>query len=212
MLRILGAVLAISAATAAVAQVHYYEDGRPWRQRARGGPDQVVPGWYYNLGVTGLRVELVADAPEHLVVRHVFAGSPAEGKVEVGDHIVGAGGKRFVEPHRNGYGMKVFGPDGPILDFARALDESLGSEGDQRGRLAVSLLRAGDRLEVDLQLPAEHGTYAETFPADCDKTDALLGALLGWLLDQQRDDGSFGSPPDNLFAPLAMLSSGDAKY
>lgn len=31
------------------------------------------PGRYYNLGRTGLRVELVADAPMHLVARHFFA-------------------------------------------------------------------------------------------------------------------------------------------
>ena len=65
------------------------------RQRAGDGPDAEVPGWYYNLGRTGLRVELVAEAPTHLVVRHVFADSAATGRVEVGDHIVGVAGQRF---------------------------------------------------------------------------------------------------------------------
>ena len=39
--------------------------------------------------------------------------------------IVGAGGRRFSTEHQNGYGEKVFGPDGPILEFARALEISV---------------------------------------------------------------------------------------
>ncbi len=206
---VLAVLLSLAAATA---QVHYYQDGRPWSQRARSGPDAGVPGWYYNLGVTGIRVELVEDAPTHLVVRHVFEGSPAAQKVRVGDHIVGAGGWGFFEAHRNGYGMKVFGPFGPIYDFAQALEKALGSKGKKKGRLALSLERAGKKLEVHLKLPAKHGAYAAAFPDKCKKTEALLEDLLDWLRDQQQDNGAFGSPPDNLFAPLAMLSSGKQKY
>ena len=197
--------------TFAAAQVHYYDDGRPWRQRASSGPDQVVDGWYYNLGVTGIRVELVADAPTHMVVRHVFDGSPADGKVRVGDHIVVAGGWGFFEEHRNGYGMKVFGPYGPIYDFAQALQKALAGKEKDKGRLSLTLERDGDKREVRLKLPAEHGDYAATYPHDCKKSAALLDDMLDWLLEQQQDNGAFGSPPDNLFAPLAMLSSGKPK-
>ncbi|MCK5942855.1 MAG: hypothetical protein KAI24_12840 [Planctomycetes bacterium] len=201
---------ALLAPSFAAAQVHYHPDGRPWKQRAGSGPDRVVDGWYYNLGVTGIRVELVENAPTHLVVRHVFDGSPATGKVRVGDHIVGANGARFTEPHRNGYGMKVFGPHGPILAFAEALDAALG--GADRRRLDLTIERGSAELEVKLKLSRQHGTYAESFPFDCAKTARLRDDLLDWLLEQQRDDGSFGSPPVNLFAPLAMLSSGQPKY
>ena len=74
-------VLCCGAPAAAVAQVHYHEDGNPWKQRARSGPDAEVDGWYYNLGISGLRVELMAEEPTHLLVRHVLKGSPAERKV-----------------------------------------------------------------------------------------------------------------------------------
>lgn len=30
-----------------------YQDGNPSRQRANEGPDAQVPGWYYNLVITG---------------------------------------------------------------------------------------------------------------------------------------------------------------
>ncbi len=199
-------------AAAAPAQVHYFPDGRPWRQRAASGPDQVVPGWFYNLGITGIRVELVESAPTHLVVRHVLEGSPADGRVEVGDHLIGAGGQRFRTPHQNGYGMQVFGPDGPIRDFATALERSLATAGGALGHLALLIERGGEERTVELRLAAELGDYGPNYPFECAKSARLLTDLLDWLLTQQREDGSFGSAPDNLFAPLAMLSSGESKY
>jgi hypothetical protein len=42
-------------ASAALAQVHYHDNNSPWGQRA----DAEVPGWFYNLGITGLRAQLV---------------------------------------------------------------------------------------------------------------------------------------------------------
>lgn len=35
-----------------IAQVHY-DAGSPWNQRAESGPEAEVPGWFYNLGITG---------------------------------------------------------------------------------------------------------------------------------------------------------------
>jgi hypothetical protein len=58
-----GLIIALLLASAAAAQVHYFPDGRPWKQRASGGPDAEAPGWYYNLGVTGIRVELYSNKP-----------------------------------------------------------------------------------------------------------------------------------------------------
>ncbi|MFT7535777.1 MAG: hypothetical protein ACI85K_001730 [Hyphomicrobiaceae bacterium] len=211
MLRHTLAMLVLSiAAVPVLAQVHYHSDGRPWSQKARSGPDSEVPGWYYNLGVSGLRVELVETAKTHLVVRHVFPDSPAAKRVKVGDHIVGAFGKSFQEPHRNGYGMQVFGPYGPILDFANALEKALTSNG--KGRLPLMLERGSRELQVELKLGKKHGSYSKTFPAKCKKTEQVLTSLLEYLEEQQRDDGSWGSPPHNLFAPLALLASGDSNY
>ena len=208
--RLVPALAALSLALPAFAQVHYFPDGRPWNQRASAGPDAEVDGWYYNLGVTGLRVQLVADAPRHLLVKHVFEGTPAHRKVQVGDVITGAGGAPFETEHRNGYGMDVFGPDGPILETARALEACVGEEGE--GRLALSLLRDGEPLEVELRLGGDLGAFADTFPADCRETARVLDGLLDYLVEHQRDDGSWGSPPRDMFAPLALLASGERRY
>jgi hypothetical protein len=186
-------------------QVHYDESGHPWRQRAAEGPDSQVPGWFYNLGRTGLRVELVADAPTHLVVRHVFEGSSAAGRVEVGDHIVGAGGRSFETPHRNGYGMELFGPEGPVLDFASALERAERSDGKRK--LLLELERDGKRRETSLPLDTAYGSFAPTYPADCKVSAEILGRLLDYLAAEQHDDGGFGDAVVDTFAPLALLAS-----
>ena len=81
---VLGAVLLpVFSTHSVIAQVHYHKDGRPWRQKARNGPDAEVEGWFYNLGITGLRVQLVENQPEFLLVRHVLKQTPASGKVRI---------------------------------------------------------------------------------------------------------------------------------
>ena len=157
---------------ALVSQVHYFDNGRPWNQKAGSGPDSEVNGWFYNLGITGIRAELIAKEPKFLLVRHVFDGSPAAGKVRVGDLVVGTNGRAFETPHRNGYGMKVFGPDGPLFDFAMALEESQGNA--RNGRLDVDLRREGKVLKVTLDVGTQHGTYGSTYPADCPKSTRTL--------------------------------------
>ena len=188
-----------------LAQVHYHPDGQPWKQRAERGPDAEVGGWYYNLGLTGLRVELVEDRPKALLVRHVFEGSPAHRKVQVGDLLTGAGGEAFREAHQNGYGMDVFGARGPIGELALALEASQTAEG--RGRLVLALERDGKEREVTLRVGRDFGAYAAGFPADCPKSARLREELLELLVDAQRPDGSWGSPVEDTFAPLALLSS-----
>lgn len=192
------------------AQVHYHNNDSPWGHRAGSGPDAEVPGWYYNLGITGLRAQLVADQPKALLIKYVFPKSPAEGHVKIGDFIVGAGGQLFKTEHRNGYGEKVFGADGPISELAQVLEACQG--GDANGKLALTLQRGGETTEVVLDVGQKYGTYAATFPATCAKSDMVLAELLEYLIQHQAKDGSFGNPVHNTFAPLALLASGDAKY
>lgn len=64
-----------------------------------------MPGWYYNLGLTGIRAELVADEPKALLVKYVLPKTPARKGIEIDDLIIGGDGKKFRKPHLNGYGM-----------------------------------------------------------------------------------------------------------
>ncbi len=210
---VLHALILVALGSSALGQVHYHPNGQPWRQKARQGPDAEVPGWFYNLGISGVRVELDPEAPTDLLVRHVFSGTPADGKVRVGDRIQGAGGRDFEEPHQNGYGMDVFGPKGPILDFALALEacQAKAFKG-KRGTLALKLQRGSEQLEMKLKIGTRYGSYSDTYPLGCAKSDKILEELYGFLLAQQGEDGSWGNPVHNTFAPLALLSSGNKKH
>ncbi|HEY1068462.1 MAG TPA: DUF6288 domain-containing protein [Pirellulales bacterium] len=192
------------------AQVHYHDDQRPWGQRASSGPDAPAPGWFYNLGLTGLRAQLVPDRPKALLVKYVFTNSPADGFVQVGDLVVGAEGEAFKENHRNGYGEKVFGAEGPIEELAAALEACQGQDRD--GKLQLTLERGGQAVEVALDVGRKYGTYSATFPENCPKSDMILAELLQYLVEHQRSDGSFGNPVHNTFAPLALLASDDPHH
>ncbi|MHC5211034.1 MAG: DUF6288 domain-containing protein [Planctomycetota bacterium] len=202
---VLLAMLALAAP--ATAQVHYFSDGWPWTAQTSSGPDAIVPGWFYNLGITGIRIELVEDAPKEMVVRYVFAGSPAHGIVRFGDHIVGAGGQDFVEPHQNGYGVNVFGAQGPVGEFAVALEAAQSSAGT--GVLEIRLIRNGTALEKLLDVGQDYGAFSPTYPEDCPKSDMILSELLDYLVLHQGANGSWGNPVNDLYASLALLAAGD---
>ena len=202
--------LLLGSAAPLAGQVHYQPNGAPWNHRVDAGPDAEVPGWYYNLGITGLRVELLEEAPTQLLVRYVFADTPAAGKVRVGDRISGAGGAAFTIPHRNGYGMQIFGGHGPVADFAAALESAQTKDG--RGRLSLTLLRDGRTVETELRVGRDYGAFAETFPGDCAKSERIVEELCEFLIAQQRGDGSWGSTTQDTFAPLALMATGKRKY
>ena len=195
--------------SALFAQVDYNGD-TPWGHRAEAGPDASVPGWFYNLGLTGLRAELIPDQPKALFIKYVFPRSPADGIVKIGDLIIGAGGQAFKEPHRNGYGEKVFGADGPILELALVLEACQSKE--EMGKLPLTLRRGDKTVEVMLNVGQKYGAYSETYPALCPKSDAILAELLEYLVAHQESNGSFGDPVNDTFAPLALLASGNSKY
>jgi hypothetical protein len=192
------------------AQVHYDGLDHPWGQRAGSGPDAEVDGWYFNLGLSGIRAQLLEDAPTLLLVKHVFQGSPADGKVRVGDLLTGAGGQPFQTPHKNGYGMDRFGPTGPLLDFAIALEAC--QESANKGRLDLTIERDRKSVEVTLKINRKYGSYGINYPGDCTKSDAVLKELLEYLVANQDAEGSFGIAPHNTFAALALIASGTPKH
>lgn len=191
------------------AQVVYGGDF-PWAQRADSGPDAEVPGWFYNLGLTGIRAELVKERPKALRVKYVFPSTPAWGLVKINDWVIGVNGKRFQNSHRNGYGMDVFGADGPVAELADALEAC--QRKSASGKLPLLLQRGKKTLTVNLKIDKKYGSYTATYPAACPKSAKILNELLDFIVSQQQEDGSFGDPVHNTFAALALLGSGHKRY
>jgi Family of unknown function (DUF6288) len=195
--------------TPLVAQVNY-KGGYPWEGRTSTGPDAEVPGWYYNLGLTGIRAELVPDDPKVLVVRYVFPKTPASELVKIGDRILGAGGKSFRKDHINGMAMEAFGAEGPVGEMAEELENCQGLSGS--GELPLTVRRGDETLDVILNIGKKYGEYSTTYPAKCQKSEKIRKELLAYILKQQTEDGSFGNPIHNTFGVLAMLASGEKRF
>ena len=184
--------------------------GGAWERTTRVGPDARVPGWYINLGITGARAMITDEQTRQLLVMFVFKDTPAFGKLEEGDKIVGANGRPFVTPHKFGYGVDKFGYEGPMMDFGNALEEGQGKGG---GKLTLDVLRGGQKLNVEIRVPTRYGSYSKTYPFDCGKTDLILREIYAYLIEKQREDGTWnGRPHINAFAALALLGSGDEQY
>lgn len=187
-----------------------YDGANPWSRTANSGPDAAVPGWWYNLGITGIRVELDPNALRELDVKYVFPGSPAAGVVQVGDRLTGAAGQVFQQDHQDGYGPAVFGAQGPISEFAVALAAAQTQAGG--GNLQITLSRAGQSQSVTVPVGTTYGDFSATYPANCPKCDLILDELLDYLVATQEPNGSWGSEPNNTFAPLALMSSNDPQH
>lgn len=187
-----------------------YDGNWPWSQTAPSGPDAQAGGWYYNLGITGLRVKLNASLPKQLRVKYVFPGSPADGLVEVGDWLTGAGGILFQEEHQDGYGPDVFGAQGPIGEFSVALEAAQTASGG--GLLDVSLIRNAVAHDVVVPVGTTYGSFGPNYPFDCPKSAQIRLELLDYLVATQKPNGSWGSPPQDTFAPLALFTSSDPAH
>ncbi len=189
-------------------QVGYNVDtGHPWTETTNVGPDAVVPGWFYNLGITGLRVQLDPDAPRTLVVKYVFPGSPAAGLLQADDVITGIEGQAFTEDHQNGYGPEVFGARGPIGEFGVTLDAIQSAD----GLLDVSFNRGGSPQNVTLNVGTAYGSFSSTYPDNCPKSDLILAELLTYLRNSQLESGTWerqGGHENSIFAGLAFLADG----
>jgi hypothetical protein len=195
--------------TPLVAQVNY-KDQYPWSDRASAGPDAEVPGWYYNLGLTGIRAELVPDDPKVLVVRYVFPGTPASEFVKVDDRILGAGGRLFRKKHLNGLSRESFGAEGPVGEMAEALENCQGQSGS--GQLPLTVRRGQEKLNVTLNIGKKYGNYSKNYPALCPKSEKIRKELLEYILTQQTEDGSFGDAIHNTFSVLALLASRESRF
>ena len=167
----------------------------------KGGtiPSNAPHDW--NLGPTGIRGwmfcdKLVTKDARQIAVTAVDQGSPANGLIQVGDVLLGVGGKRFSYD--------------PRTEFGRAITAA--ETEAQNGELYVSRWRDGKVEEVKLVLPVR-GSYSSTAPYQCSKSQRILADGVKRLAEimKQPDYASMDAIPRSLNA-LALLASGDAQH
>ena len=157
----------------------------------QGGQPDDKHDW--NLGPTGARGWIWGHSLEttnarQILITKVDAGSPADGVLEVGDVILGVGGKPFNEDAR-----KCFG---------RAITEA---EKEGGGILRLIRWRGGQQENVQLGLRVM-GSYSETSPWDCPKAEKIVEAGCRHIATNLKGgiDGKINA--------LALLASGREEY
>jgi len=137
-------------------------------------------GW---LGPVGVRT---GPFGPNMGVREVKAGSPADGKLFVGDVIYSANGEML--------------GDAAWLVMGAAITESETAE--TGGKLVLGVRRDGKNLDVEIALEVM-GTYSSTAPFDCPKTEKIIAQLEEWTVVQGAGAGFLNN--DALF----MLGTGN---
>jgi len=138
----------------------------------------------HHLGPTGM---FGVTSPTNIKITKVVAGSPADGKISVGDVISGAGGTAFKDQTRK--------------QLADAIDQAETEEA--KGILPLTML---DGTKVNLQLKVL-GRYSDTAPFDCKKTDAIITQTADSMVKQWH----FGEH-DIEIGLLGLMATGEPKY
>jgi hypothetical protein len=160
----------------------------------RGGTKDDTHDW--NLGPTGIRGWVygrdghTADARQILVTA-VAKGSPADGILNSGDVILGAGGGKFSGDAR--------------IRFANAVTAA--EQEKNGGRLRITRWREGKTEEVVIKI-AVMGSYSATAPFDCPKSKKIFELGCEAIVKAGLEQASI---PNHLNA-LALLASGNKKY
>ena len=163
-------------------------------------PEDAKHDW--NLGATGLRGwmycdKMVTSDARQIAITKVAKGSPAYGILEVGDVILGVGGKAFSYD--------------PRTEMGKALTAAESEAGS--GELTLSRWRAGSSQEVVVKIPVL-GTYSPTAPYDCPKSKRILEQGCRELAKRMEDPSytrRLDPIPRSLNA-LALLASGQESY
>lgn len=163
-------------------------------------PEDAKHDW--NLGATGLRGwmycdKMVTSDARQIAITKVAKGSPAYGILEVGDVILGVGGKPFSYD--------------PRTEMGKALTAAESEAGS--GELTLSRWRAGSSEEVVVKIPVL-GTYSPTAPYDCPKSKRIFEQGCRELAKRMEDPSytrRLDPIPRSLNA-LALLASGQESY
>lgn len=139
-------------------------------------------GW---LGPVGI---MVGPFGPNMGLREIKAGSPAEGKLFVGDVIYSANGRML--------------GDRAELVMSSAITES--ETEDRNGKLVLGVRRGAENLDVELKLDVM-GTYSSTSPYDCPKTEKIVDKLEDYLV---KGGGSDFLATDTLF----LLAAGSPEH
>jgi len=154
----------------------------------------------WTLGATGARgwiysEKLSTASARQIAITKVAKGSPADGILNVGDVILGVGGKAFSHD--------------PRTEFGKAL--TLAETEAAGGKLSLTRWRAGKTGEIVLKLPVL-GSYSATAPFDCPKSKRIFEQGCAALAKRVASPSYKENPISRSLNALALLASGKPEY
>ena len=166
----------------------------------KGGVISAEASHDWTLGATGARGWIYAEGfstsqARQIAITKVANGSPADGRLKVGDVILGVGGKPFSYD--------------PRTEFGKAL--TLAETEAAGGKLSLTRWRGGKTEEVVVKLPVL-GSYSATAPFDCPKSKRILEQGCAALAKRVASPDYKNNPISRSLNALALLASGDPKY
>ena len=161
-------------------------------------PEDAKHDW--NLGATGARGwmhsdKMVTTEARQIAITKVAEGSPADGVLQVGDVILGIGGKPFSHDAR--------------FAFGKALTAAESTAGE--GKLQLIRWRDGKEEQVTVNLPVL-GDYSATTPFGCPKSKLILERGCEALAKKIEAPNYRENPITRSLNAIALLASGEEKY
>ena len=152
----------------------------------------------WNLGPTGLRGWMYSHKLETSEARQIYItkvdkGSPADGKLEIGDVILGVQGKNFSYD--------------PRVEFGKAVTAVEAGN----GQLKLMVWRKGKTFSVDLKLKV-YGSYSSTAPFDCSKSKEIFEKGCAALAERIKSGKYRKNGITDSFNAIALLASGNKEY
>lgn len=148
----------------------------------------------FQVGVTGIMARPEKDAVVPVTVAEVTAGTPAAGKLEVGDVLLAVNGVKLEEPD-------------PRVILGDAITAAEASD----GRLVFEVQRQGKTSEVMVSIPVV-GAYSATWPIDCPKTDKIVADAAKRSMELIDPMTSKGLDRTTAMHALFLLSTGDENH
>ena len=162
-----------------------------------------IHGWkHWAMGPTGAYIwvwaekkTICSDGAKQIYVLKVDLKTPADGKLQAGDVILGAAGGKEAKPFVKNARREV----------ARAIIDA--ERSDSGGKLILLVWRKGKTFTATLQLRTM-GRYSATSPASCNKSKSIIDQAAAAIMKRGLGKGDIPT----CFDALGLLATGEESY